>query len=339
MEPLKEFKTFEEQIAILEDRGIIINDKNYALKILSWVNYYRLSGYLLPFQKIDPNTNKRIEKIDKAGKKYYQLIDNLHFETIVKIYNFDNELRLFLLSLLVEIETYLKTQIAYFHGEKFGPLGYLNHEESFCKKEANKLNEKLWKEIKNKIKHRGQRSNNLIIQHHKKKYSDEMPIWVIVEFLLFGQLRKFLGNWKIDLLNNFGVHLFDSLKIKTKFIKDKVTRFRKKYQENDNWKVLLNWIENCAFLRNWCAHLSRLYFFKFNANKGPNLKHNSFVKIKECYLYNYFLLMKEIFPNKDLWNKKINNELSVLFEKYKNEIQLNHIGFPQLWRAELINTN
>ena len=337
MEPLKKFKTFEEQIAILEDRGIIIDDKNYALKILSRINYYRLSGYLLPFQKIDPNTNKRIEKIDKAGNKYYQLIDNLHFETIVKIYNFDSELREFLLSLLEEVEVFLRTQIAHFHGKKCGPLGYLNHEEFFYKEKGMESNKKLWKEIKDQIKHR--KNNNQIVKHHKEKYGNEMPIWVIVEFLSFGDLNKFLGNWKIDLLDNFAVHLFEALKIKTKFIKDKVTKFRKKYQQNQNWKVLLNWIANCAFLRNQCAHLNRLYFFKFDVNKGPNLKHNSSITIKECYLYNYFLLIKEIFPNKDLWNYKINNKLLALFEKYKKEIQLNHIGFPQSWRTELMNTN
>lgn len=227
MEPLKEFKTFEQQIGILEDRGIIINDKNYSLKILSRINYYRLSGYLLPFQKIDPNTNKRIEKIDKAGNKYYQLIDNLHFETIVKIYNFDSELREFLLSLLEEVEVFLRTQIAYFHGKKCGPLGYLNHEEFFYRERGMESNKKLWKEIKEQIKHRNRKSNNQIVQHHKEKYGNEMPIWVIVEFLSFGDLNNFLGNWKIDLLDNFAVHLFESLKIKTKFIEDKVTIFKK----------------------------------------------------------------------------------------------------------------
>lgn len=317
MEPLKEFKTFEQQIRIWKNRDIIIKDKNYALKILSKINYYRLLAYLLPFQKIDPNTNKRIVKIDKEGKKYFQLIDNLHFETIVKVYNFDNELRLFLLSLLVEIETYLKTQIAYFHGEKFGASWY-HDQEKFLYKSLRKKND-FCKKRKKEIENRN--IYPLVIEHHKKKYKN-MPIWVVVEFFTFSDLYNFLENWKDDVLDNFANIIAKTLKS----------------QKNLNSEILLNWIDNCQYLRNWCAHLNRLYFFKFDSDKQRILGVNLSEK-EEYYVYKFFLILKEIFPDKRLWNNKINNELSVLFEKYKNEIQLNHIGFPQSWRTELMNSN
>lgn len=317
MKPLKKFKTFEEQIAILEDRGIIINDKNYALKILSWVNYYRLSGYLLPFQKIDPTTNSKIEITDKSGEKYFQLIDNLNFETIVKVYNFDNELRLFLLSLLVEIETYLKTQIAYFCGKKFGPSWY-HDQENFFYKDPRQKND-FYKKIKKEIENRN--IYPLVIEHHKKKYKS-MPIWVVVDFFTFSDLCDFLKNWKDDVLDNFA----------------NITAKTLKSQKNLDSEILLNWIDNCKYLRNWCAHLNRLYFFKFDSDKQRILEVNLSEK-EEYYVYKFFLILKEIFPDKRLWNNKINNELSGLFEKYKKEIQLNHIGFPESWRTELMNTN
>ena len=50
---IKPFKTIEEQIAILEDRGLIIEDKEYAKKSLSNLNYYRLSAYTLTIRKND----------------------------------------------------------------------------------------------------------------------------------------------------------------------------------------------------------------------------------------------------------------------------------------------
>lgn len=44
---VKPFKKLEEQIAILEDRGLIIDDENVAKKSLANLNYYRLSAYTL----------------------------------------------------------------------------------------------------------------------------------------------------------------------------------------------------------------------------------------------------------------------------------------------------
>ena len=48
--PLKPPKTFEEQLEILNNHGLIIEDKEIALTILSKINYYRFSAYLLPFR-------------------------------------------------------------------------------------------------------------------------------------------------------------------------------------------------------------------------------------------------------------------------------------------------
>lgn len=37
----KPFKSIDEQIEILKERGMVIKDYNYASKVLSHVNYYR----------------------------------------------------------------------------------------------------------------------------------------------------------------------------------------------------------------------------------------------------------------------------------------------------------
>ena len=48
---VKPFKTIEEQIDILEDRGLIIDDEDAAKKFLANLNYYRLSAYTLTLRK------------------------------------------------------------------------------------------------------------------------------------------------------------------------------------------------------------------------------------------------------------------------------------------------
>ena len=49
--PTKPFKTLEEQINLLADRGLIIHDRESALHILNNTNYYRLSVYSLTLRQ------------------------------------------------------------------------------------------------------------------------------------------------------------------------------------------------------------------------------------------------------------------------------------------------
>lgn len=43
----------DKQLSLLQKRGLIINNYEYAKKILSNLNYYNLSGYLYVFEKRD----------------------------------------------------------------------------------------------------------------------------------------------------------------------------------------------------------------------------------------------------------------------------------------------
>ena len=49
----KRFKTLDEQIEILKNKGLVIKDENYAKEILLRENYIFVSGYRHFF--IDPN--------------------------------------------------------------------------------------------------------------------------------------------------------------------------------------------------------------------------------------------------------------------------------------------
>lgn len=103
---VKSFKTIEEQICILENRGLIIDDKELAKAFLSNLNYYRLSAYTLTLRK---------------DNHFY---DNVHFSDMMQIYNFDMELRAALMYLLESIEVSMRTYIGYYHAKSFGSLGY-----------------------------------------------------------------------------------------------------------------------------------------------------------------------------------------------------------------------
>ena len=82
----KPFKTFDEQLEILQERGLNIEDIDLATTILQHLNYYRLSGYTLTLRKND---------------KFYK---GTKLSDIIQIYNFDKELKYILLTHLEDIE-------------------------------------------------------------------------------------------------------------------------------------------------------------------------------------------------------------------------------------------
>lgn len=48
----------DEQLALLESRGLKITDKQQARHYLQFISYYRLSGYAQAFQDSTVNTEK-----------------------------------------------------------------------------------------------------------------------------------------------------------------------------------------------------------------------------------------------------------------------------------------
>jgi len=55
---VKPATTYKEQIEKLRSKGCIINNDAKAKKILSKINYYRLSAYFLPFKNPDSSYKK-----------------------------------------------------------------------------------------------------------------------------------------------------------------------------------------------------------------------------------------------------------------------------------------
>ena len=47
----KTFKSLEEQISILEGKGLVVNNKDFAKEVLLRENYFFLNGYRHPFMK------------------------------------------------------------------------------------------------------------------------------------------------------------------------------------------------------------------------------------------------------------------------------------------------
>nr|VFK62064.1 MAG: Abortive infection bacteriophage resistance protein [Candidatus Kentron sp. TC] len=165
-------KTFEEQVDLLQSRGMIIDDRSAAPHYLAHLNYYRLTAYWLPFQE------NRVTHRFKPGTLFSKVVD---------LYMFDKKLRLLLLNAIERIEVSVRTQWAYHFAHKHGAHAYLDQKFASDKDRFERDRKKLGEELK--------RSDEKFIVHYKRTYEPSTPpIWVICEIISLGLLSRWFGN-------------------------------------------------------------------------------------------------------------------------------------------------
>lgn len=284
---MKDPKTIEEQVQILIDRGLEITDLEMAKEFLNQVNYYKFSGYLKLFSKNDVFN------------------ETTTFEEISIIYNFDCELRGLINSFLNYIEILIKTQLALNLSLTFGPTCYLDVNNFL---DVNRFND-LQIEINDSITRKY--SKEPFIKHFN---GSDIPIWVLVEILSFGNLSMMYSN----LMNS---------------CKDAVC---KNYLDI-NRNYLKNYLYVLSNLRNSCAHLSRIYGKEFelapkisNNDKKMLTQNNINVSNSNHKLFIYVFIMIKLIKNSSQKNKII-NDLDLLFNKYSS-VDLTKIGFEKNWK-------
>lgn len=164
---MKDPKTIEQQVQILIDRGLIVDDIEFAKDFLNQVNYYRFSGYLKLFSTND-------------------IFDiNTSLEDIIEIYNFDCELRKILYSYLGYIEVLIKTQLALNLSLNISSIFYLDKNNFMDEDRFNSLQKDINDSITRKY------SKELFIKHFQGDY---LPIWVLVEIMSFGNISMMYAN-------------------------------------------------------------------------------------------------------------------------------------------------
>ena len=156
-----------EQVQKLKQRGLIINDEQFAEKTLAQISYYRLRAYTYPFQNNkDPNS---------------PFIEEVTFESIIDLYRFDQKLRVLIFDAIEKIEIALRTQIIYHFSLQHGSHWQTNphlYKPPFTNKRGDTIDlfEEQMKTLKTEIK----RSNETFIKHYKEKYNEPKmpPSWM-----------------------------------------------------------------------------------------------------------------------------------------------------------------
>lgn len=174
LRPIKHAKTFEEQLLILQDRGIIVDNHQEALSALQKVNYYRLVAYGLTLK-------------DKSKEDAY--LEGTTFSKLISIYEFDKKLRQLLLGALESIEIAFRAHISYHHSHEYGALGYIDSAHFSNSVYHEKFMSNLERFIKDS-------KTELFVAHHHTKYSGVFPVWVAIEVLSFSTLSMLFKNLK-----------------------------------------------------------------------------------------------------------------------------------------------
>jgi len=260
----KRFKTYEEQIEILNSKGLITD--NESLNILKRNNYYFLINrykdlFIVP--NIKPNIFKK----------------GTHFNEIVSVYNFERDLRMILLKYIITIENTLKSVISHEFAKKYGH-SYLDI-NSYDTKNNDKTRLRDIKGLFNTINRTIKKGikENEYIKYYNSNYS-EIPFWVVINDLSFGNIVGLYNVMYEELKNN----------ISNEFM-----------MNSDEFYKSLRVLH---FFRNLAAHNQRTFDSKANEKIEINETHKEFQLSETGLndVMSVIIICKKILERKDFEN-------------------------------------
>jgi len=322
----------EEQMSLLQQRGLTIKEPERAKHYLEVISFFRLSAYMRPFQKLNDNE--------------HQFHDGSEFKQVVALYAFDRELRLLVMDAVERIEVATRAMFNNVMGPKYqkddepysGSHWYMNRTHFNLNYDHNRLlnslNVKQDKErgilarevekINNSPHHSEEKRKILINLKQRENYCryyvnhynepNLPPCWAVIEELTLGDLSYLYKGLRKDA---------DRKAIAKRF--------------NVPQDKFASWLHTLTFIRNCCAHHARLWnrelpiapkLMRDKEWQLPAVLPNSHVQPAKR-LYSVLLLlahlMKEVSPD-SLWTEK----LVQLIAKHP-EVPIKSMGFPENW--------
>lgn len=232
--------TFDQQLALLEARGLRCDDHAKGIALLRAVGYYRLSAYVYPFREMLPEGEQCVQS--PVHYRSSRIVEGTSLEDVQQLWLFDRRLRSRVLDGLEIVEVGLRTQIAYVAGAR-DPFAHLKREhldEQACSERrpstegASTDAFEDWVERYEKLQ--AHAKNEDYVRHQLAKYGGPLPIWIALEFLDFGALSRLYG-------------LLDR--------RDQNAVARELGVRNG--RQFAQWLKTLGYVRNLAAHHSRLW--------------------------------------------------------------------------------
>lgn len=311
----KPFKTHNQQLKILRERGLSVPSS--AKRSLENYGYYSIiNGYKWSFLQ---------RGTDGKPINPEQYVKNAKFQEIESLYDFDSELRSILFEALLKYESSLSAELAYrfseAHPEEHSYLAINNFS-----KDSRKVHDVVStiSSLSGVIKYKSKQKN--AITHYVNKHR-HVPLWVLVNFLTFGDFNYFYQILTDD--------------VKLKIAQDFSARRKRVYSVKSlaitpDTIMAVNHLVN--HFRNAVAH-GEITFSK-KIHKTPNLQS---IKVplgiqttalnSQAGVFELIIALKVVLQKKTF--KKLSRELRQLFSDYQNEFSsitfasiLSDMNFP-----------
>ena len=301
----KVFKTLDEQIEILKNRGLVIEDEKEARDVLLRENYFFINGYRHLFTK-------------EKGKDIF--IDGTTFNELYATFVFDRRLRNIFFKYLLVVENNMKSIISYQLSRKYGykEKEYLNpdnfNQDPLRRRQVNDVISKMKRQIRvNGDKHTA-------TMHYMNKYG-YIPLWILVKVLSFGILSELYSILKYD----------DQIDIAEKYCISP--------------DVLGTYLAITANFRNLCAHEEILYDYRTQRIIPDSPIHSKLNIEKDYDGYKYgkndlfalLIMLKTFLTDKEF--RGLVYEIGFVIDKMDQVVNtvsldsiLHKIGFPSNWK-------
>lgn len=296
--------SFQDQLALLEKRGLIISDKIKSLAYLQEISYYRLSAYFLPYQQVKDFFNP-----------------GTTFKQIINTYTFDRELRLLVFDCIERIEVAIRTQMIYNMALQYQDSHWQDNRSLFINPYYNKIGHLVdpftdFQAIISKAK--TARTPEVFIKHYTDNYHTPAnpPSWMCLELLTIGELS----------------HLYIGLKNNSD--KKRIADFFDVHHT-----VFTSWLHTLTYVRNICAHHSRLW------NRDLAIEPEKLMKsvgkwISPQFQNNkrmfYFICVLKYLLLRANPNNSIKDKLEALFLKHPN-VPIQFMGIPSDSNGDMLN--
>ena len=234
-----------------------------------------------------------------------QFLPDTTFDDLWNLYHFDRTLRQFVAEAVKRVEISVRSRWAYVLAHIHGPQAY-EHVTVFYHPQRHtdalaRLDEEL------------ARSHEDFIPHYKNKYKmNRPPIWAASEVMSFGLLSRFYENIKRN---------SERKQISTTY--------------GLSPETLESLLQHCAYIRNLCAHHSRLWNRRFTITvqlpqSSPPAVIPNLNRVQDRLIYNTLVLlihMVGIIEPTANWPRRLTHHLLSL----KPDL-FPHMGFPPDWQ-------
>ncbi len=297
----KVFKTLDEQVKILQSKGLIINDIPETKDILLRENYFFISGYRMLFMESQEN------------KKF---LPGTTFDELYSMFQFDRHVRNILFKNLLIIENNIKSIMAFHLSSRYGIREdeYLNPKNFVLDRKRKKQVDDLLRKMKRQIRING--GQHQATMHYSEKYG-YVPMWIAVKVLSFGIVSELFQILKPD----------DQETVANDFNLAKET--------------LEIYLPVLANFRNLCAHEDILFEHKAQRNIPDTKYHNllKIPQVNDEYIYGkndlfaIVLILKQMLRKDDffLLMSELEFEIQILSDRLKTipvEKVFDRMGFP-----------